>query len=168
MLEYYLKKATISDLDIAMNIINEAKEFLKSQNIDQWQTGYPNKQIILEDIKNERGYLLTSNNLAVAYACIDFDGEPAYTSLKGKWNANTPYIVIHRMAISAKHKGCGLSHIFFNLIEQLCVQQNLNCIRVDTDEDNLIMRHILSKNDFKYCGTIIFDNSTKYAYDKII
>lgn len=45
--------------------------------------------------------------------------------------------------------------------------RKVGSFRVDTDEDNHIMKHILSKNGFTYCGTIWFDNSVKIAYEKV-
>ena len=34
-----LRKADINDVDAILDIINQAKQYLKSQNIDQWQNG---------------------------------------------------------------------------------------------------------------------------------
>lgn len=41
-----------SDLDKIMEIIEEAKDYLKTLGIDQWQNGYPNEEKILSDIEN--------------------------------------------------------------------------------------------------------------------
>lgn len=84
MSQYHLKQAELQDQEIAVNLIDEAKRFLKAQGIDQWQTGYPDKEIIFEDIIHKRGYLITEGAQVLAYLCIDFQGEPAYENLKGK------------------------------------------------------------------------------------
>lgn len=39
---------------------------------------------------------------------------------------------------------------------------------MDTDNDNQIMKHLLEKNGFQFCGTICFDNSEKIAFEKLI
>ena len=39
-----ITKASIDDLASIMEIVIEAKAYLKSQNIDQWQDGYPNEE----------------------------------------------------------------------------------------------------------------------------
>ena len=52
------RKTTEKDLDSVIKIIDEAKEFLKINNIDQWQNGYPNKEVILRDIENDHSYVL--------------------------------------------------------------------------------------------------------------
>ena len=40
-----------------MEIVIEAKAYLKSQNIDQWQDGYPNEEGLLKDIQNDSLYI---------------------------------------------------------------------------------------------------------------
>jgi acetyltransferase len=88
------------DFEIAMNMINVAKQHLKEQGIDQWQNGYPDEACIHNDIINKRGYFLSDENQELGYLCIDFDGEPAYEKLDGKWLSDGKYVVVHRLALS--------------------------------------------------------------------
>lgn len=46
--------------------------------------------------------------------------------------------------------------------------KGISNFRVDTDEANKIMQHVLEKNGFTYCGVIWFDNSQKIAFEKRI
>ena len=87
-----------------------------------------------------------------------FAGEASYETLQGSWKSDLPYAVVHRMAISGAYRGHGIASIAFQLIEELCIQNGIYSVRVDTDEKNAIMRHVLEKNGFDYCGTIWFDN----------
>lgn len=168
MEHFSLQPVAIQDLETAMGLICEAKRYLKSQGIDQWQAGYPDESSIREDIENNRGYFITDGTQTAAYLCIDFKGEPAYETLIGSWLSNLPYAVIHRMAIAEDYRGKGLASTVFQLAERLCKEKNVSSIRVDTDEKNLIMRHVIAKNGFEYCGTVWFQNSSKQAYEKII
>ena len=52
-----ITKASIDDLASIMEIVIEAKAYLKSQNIDQWQDGYPNEEGLLKDIQNNSLYI---------------------------------------------------------------------------------------------------------------
>lgn len=169
MEQYYLQKVKSDEENTAMRFINEAKEFLKSKGVDQWQKGYPDTNSIKEDIKKQIGYFLMENNIPLAYMCIDFDGEPAYDTLNGHWLSNTgSYGVLHRLAIGTAHRGRGLASVSFTLAEELMREHSVKSFRADTDENNEIMKHLLSKNGFVYCGTIWFDNSVKIAYEKIL
>ena len=163
-----LKQAEMKDIQIAVDIINTAKEHLKQQGIDQWQNGYPDYDCIKRDILNGKGYFIAEGDNILGYLCVDFDGEPAYSGLNGQWNTNEKYVVVHRMAFSEKARGRGLSGDALSLVEEMSKKNGVYSFRVDTDADNKKMRHILSKNGFEYCGTIWFDNSEKIAFDKKI
>ena len=56
-----LQLSTNSDIHKILQIINDAKVYLKSQKIDQWQHGYPNKSQIERDIVNNESYVLTND-----------------------------------------------------------------------------------------------------------
>lgn len=168
---YTLRKAIANEAAIAMELIDQAKAFLKEQGIDQWQKGYPDAACIQHDIMQGKGYfMLDSEARIVAYMCIDFDGEPAYDSLNGAWltSRDTPYAVVHRLAVDRLCRGKGLASRAFELVERLCMERAVSSIRIDTDADNAIMRHLLQKNGFTYCGLIRFDNSDKIAYEKLL
>ncbi|MCH1942026.1 GNAT family N-acetyltransferase [Holdemania massiliensis] len=168
MERFFLRPADKKEAETAMVLIDEAKGFLKAQGIDQWQTGYPDMKTICEDLSHGCGYFIADGSKTAAYLCIDFAGEASYEMLQGNWKSDCPYAVIHRMAISEAYRGQGIASIAFRLTEKLCIQKGFYSVRVDTDENNAIMRHVLSKNGFDYCGTIWFDNSVKYAYEKML
>lgn len=163
-----LTKVKSDEIKIAIEIINAAKFHLKQQGINQWQTGYPDYACIQNDVENGKGFFITDKEKVYGYVCVDFDGENAYDNLNGKWETNGKYVVVHRMAFIEDARGKGMSDIVFHLVEKLCIQQGIYSFRVDTDEDNKKMQHILKKNGFTYRGTILFDNSEKIAFDKTI
>ncbi len=164
-----LRRAMPEEFQMAMDMINDAKRHLKEQGIDQWQNGYPDEKCILLDIQNQKGYFFTDERgIPFGYVCIDCEGEPAYDHLNGTWNTAEPYVVAHRMAFSEKARGQGTSTLAFQLIEDFAREKNITSFRVDTDEDNKKMQHILKKNGFMYTGTIWFDNSEKIAFEKTI
>ena len=167
-MEKELRLVSVKEAEIALDIIEKAKKFLKEQGIDQWQTGYPNMESIKNDINNGKGYFLVIDNKVACYFCLDFDGEPAYNNLNGEWKTNRPYAVIHRLAVKDEFRNSGIAGTVFSLVEELCKEKEIFSIRVDTDEANKIMLHTINKNGFEYCGTIWFDNSIKIAYEKVL
>ncbi len=166
--EFGLRPVNVDEIDIAMQFIDEAKKYLKSLGVDQWQKGYPNRECIIHDVMNKKGYFLTFKNDTTGYLCIDFDGEPAYNELQGHWQQNGAYVVVHRMAIGNAFRGKGIANFAFRLVEKMALSNGVNCIRVDTDAENKTMQYILKKNGFYYCGVIRFDNSDKIAFEKVI
>lgn len=101
-----LVKATKKDLTSIMAIIGDAQEYLKDQNIDQWQNDYPNNDIIINDILNKESYLVKSNSdNVIATAMFSTRLEPTYKVIDGKWMSSNSdrYGVIHRMEIGRAH-----------------------------------------------------------------
>lgn len=163
-----LRTAAPEDLGKIMELIDQAKAFLKRNGVDQWQNGYPDQTCIEEDIRKGKGYLCIQDQDVVGYVCIDFEGEPAYDTLDGKWLSIQPYVAVHRLALDASVRGRGLASQVFEETERLARSREIHSFKVDTDNDNQIMKHLLEKNGFQFCGTICFDNSEKIAFEKLI
>lgn len=47
------RKSTFDDIDRILEIIEKAKVELKKMGLDQWQKGYPNREVIESDVKKE-------------------------------------------------------------------------------------------------------------------
>ncbi len=157
-----IAKADISNIEDILKIINQAKEYLKSQHIDQWQDGYPNKELFLNDIKNDCLYIVKDNGEVIGVFAL-INHEPTYDVIcDGKWHNDDNYVAIHRIAIDDSYKGKGIAKFIFDY-----VKDNYSYIRVDTHKDNQNMQRCLIKNGFKYCGIIYLsrDNSPRVAFD---
>ena len=164
-----IRKSVNEDINNIIQIIDEAKEALKEQGIDQWQNGYPNADVIRNDILNNDSYVFIKNNEIVATSAVSFDGEKTYDKIyDGNWISNDEFAVIHRIAISNKYKGTGIASEIIKMIEAICLDKNVHSIKVDTHEFNMPMQKLLKKNDFKYCGVIYLeDKSKRVAFEKI-
>ena len=82
-----LIKAKKEDLPLIVEIIKDAQDLLASQNIDQWQNGYPTKGILIDDIQNMESYLLTdAKGFPLATAMFSTKGEPTYSKIDGNWS----------------------------------------------------------------------------------
>ena len=165
---YSLELSNSKELEVCYEIIEEGRAFQKEQGFVQWTEAYPNRDTIEADIEKKKGYVIKAQQEILGYMCIDFDGEPAYDDIKGAWRSDAPYAVVHRMAFSKKARGKGIADIAFGLIDELCINKGVKYIRVDTDFPNKRMQHILKKNGYVYCGTIVFQNGDKLAYDKLL
>lgn len=163
---YLLELAQLKDTANYYAIIKAAKEFQREQGFIQWTDDYPNESTIRDDIKANKGYVLTADNDIAGYMCVDFSGEPAYADIDGEWNTEMPYAVVHRMAFSERYRGKGLSSTALILVENLCLSKGVKGIRADTGFQNARMQHILEKSGFSKCGVIVLQGSGKLAYDK--
>ena len=162
------RKSTKSDVSKIMEIVKQAQEYFKSQGIDQGQNNYPNDEVINNDINNGESYVMLDGDDIVATTVISFAKEKSYENiLDGKWITNGDYGVIHRIAVDNTHKGKGLSHKIIKYAEEVCKQNNIHSIKVDTHEDNILMQSLLKKNGFEYCGIVYLeDGGKRVAFEK--
>ena len=166
MANYELVPAKLSDLPVCMEILDSGRTFQRQQGFTQWRDGYPAAEDVQRDIESGGAYLLTIDNTPAAYVYIGFDGDPAYPLIEGRWRFGEPYGVLHRVAISTDFRGFGLSDVLFDLAGNLVKAHGFHCLRIDTHEDNKRMQHILTKNGFSYCGTVLQNGEPRLAYDK--
>lgn len=165
---YTLELAELKDVSVCYGIIEDGRAFQQEQGFVQWTEKYPNRDTILEDIQNQKGYVIKSDQEILGYMLIDFDGEPAYDNINGAWRVDAPYGVIHRMAFSKNARGKGIADKAFAMIDKICLDNNVPYIRIDTGFENKRMQHILEKNGYVKCGTIIFQGGEFLAYDKLL
>ena len=108
-----IRLSTFDDIPNIMTIIDDAKAYLASQNIDQWQNGYPNAEQIENDIKKGESYVVVNDeNKIMATSMFTLRKEPTYKEVfDGKWiiSEDEIYGVIHRMAIKKEFRQFGLA-----------------------------------------------------------
>ena len=160
-----IRLANRQEADVCYKCIEDARAYHKSLGFEQWHPDYPTLQTILQDADQSTGYVFVESDEVIGYCCILFGDEPAYKRIDGAWKTERPYAVIHRMAFRSKARGGGLSHEAFQLIRDLCLSNHTDAIRVDTQAENTVMRHILVREGFAYCGLVQFDGGPKLAYE---
>ena len=160
-----LRKAYMNEANASYQCIEDAREYHAFLGFTQWHAGYPTLRTIEEDIENGIGFVFTEDNEIAGYCCIIIGDEPAYRVIDGSWKSDRAYAVVHRMAFSKHYRGKSLSGKAISLIKDFCIENRIDAIRVDTQEENKVMQHILSREGFEYCGLITFDGGPKLAYE---
>ena len=162
------RKAVQNDAERIMEIINEAKAFLRDSGVDQWQTGSPDMDTIRSDIDVQNGYVLEDEGHVIAYFFVTYGIEEFQKHIDGAWKSDLPSAAIHRMAIDNSYKNRGLADECFRFAEKIFMEQGYYSVKQDTDDGNSRMKHVLEKNGYEYCGIVRFDNSDKVAYEKVL
>ena len=161
-----IRKTTSADIENIMNIYVHARAFMAEHgNPTQWgPRKWPPRDLILQDLEQGKSYVCEHDGRVVGTFFFDFgkDVEPTYQTIEGSWSANLPYGVIHRIASDVTVKGVGTFCIDWAL-------QRCDYLRIDTHQDNKVMRGLLEKCGFRYCGIIYVENgkSPRMAYDFI-
>ena len=160
-----LRMARVGEEKTAYQCIEDARIYHRSMGFVQWHPDYPTLDTIVEDIAKGIGFVFTQDNDILGYCCIIIGDEPAYHVIDGAWKTDLPYAVVHRMAFGQQSRGKHLSGEALWLIKNFCIENGVNAIRVDTQEENKVMQHILAREGFEYCGLVTFDGGPKLAYE---
>ena len=165
----FTRRAQNSDVDKIVQILNDAISFLKESGSSQWQSGYPNRETVEEDIEKRVAWVLTVDNEVAGYAAVVIGKDPNYAKIDGEWNNDVDsYATIHRIAISSKFRGMHLTQFFLSNIISLTYAQEIHNFRIDTGEKNKIVQHIATSHNFIKRGIIQVDdpiNPDRLAYE---
>lgn len=163
------RKATKKDIDTIMQIISDARARIGKLGIDQWQYGYPTRDIVKEDIELERFYVGEEEGNILSVFVIVGDGEPTYDVIyNGEWlTEKNTYVAVHRIAVASHCVRRGIASKTFEFVTAYAISRGFSSIRIDTHEGNVPMRRMLEKNGFLHCGTIyLMDGEKRVAYEK--
>ena len=156
-----IRKTRLEDIDRIMEIYAQARLFMREHgNHSQWADGRPFRHDIEGDIADECSYVCVHEGTVVGTMRFTVGDDPTYGIIDGSWLGSGSYAVVHRIASSGQVKGTGEFMLRWAL-------EQYDDLRIDTHEDNYVMRNLLEKLGFAYCGVIyLADGAPRFAYEK--
>lgn len=158
-----VRTAQKTDINTIMEIYENAKQIMIADgNPTQWNSSYPSRELIEEDVKKQQSYVLVEQGEVVGVFAFIIGEEPTYQYIEdGEWILDTKYGTIHRLASGSKVGGIAKTCFDF-------CKEAISHLRIDTHPDNKIMQRCISANGFERCGIIYVDDGSKrYAYEYI-
>ena len=155
-----IRRTTETDIPRLQEIFAYARRFMAGTgNPSQWTDGYPSVAQIMEDIRRNESYVCLSDGQIVGTFVMRTEKDPTYDVIyDGAWKNDNPYATIHRIATFGQVRG------LFNEVMRFALQ-TLGTVRIDTHRDNKVMRHIVEKAGFRYCGIIhCWNGDERLAY----
>jgi len=166
------RAAEKKDLDQIIRLIANARSYIASQGIDQWQDGYPEPELIENDMDQGIGLVFEEDEKICAYMVLMDIPEPVYDDLEGRWLSDMPYATIHRMAIDDGFRGKGVSAAMLKRAEEYALERSLGSVRADTHTGNKAMRGLLEKSGYVHCGEVRYEvtagDPIRVAYEKVL
>ena len=164
-MSYTIRKSTLADLPTILHLRDQAREIMRSYgNVFQWPDGYPRDDMFKKDIELGGSHvMLDETGTIVGTFALLPSPEVTYNVIyDGQWLDDKPYYVIHRIASTPDSHG-----ILDSLLDYS--ERQVNNIRIDTHEANVIMRKGLEKHGYRYCGIIhLLNGDERLAFQKII
>ena len=170
-MEFILAKA--EHLVEMCRITSEAKAQLKRLGLDQWQKGYPSREVWEEDIKNQMAWLAVEDENVLGVFAFQTTPDVSYGEIDGKWLTDAPYASMHRVCVSDESKGKGVAGQMFAHGFSMAEKLGFGSVRIDTHPGNMPMQRALKKAGFVPCGTIILkggseDGDARIAFERIL
>ena len=108
-----IRKATSADLQIIFDIYESARQFMSiSGNPNQWGKTNPTRERTEADLRENNLYVVDEDGDILAVFYYNFADDPTYKTIyDGSWLNDRPYGVIHRIVVSDKARGKGISGI---------------------------------------------------------
>ncbi|MFC6268676.1 GNAT family N-acetyltransferase [Frigoriflavimonas asaccharolytica] len=164
----FFEIAKIEDAAKIWEILKDAIERRKIEGSDQWQNGYPNLEVVENDIEVGKGFVFKTDEEIISYCAISKNDEPAYDLIDGKWLQDGDYLVLHRLAVSEKFLGQGFAKKIIRAAENYAKENKIKSLRLDTKYDNLGMLKICEQLNYTYCGIVLMNHSERKAFEKIL
>ncbi|WP_300360505.1 GNAT family N-acetyltransferase [Fusobacterium sp.] len=162
-----IKIANKNNIKSILEIINQAKLYMKEINLNQWDETYPNTQTISYDIENDINYILVDNEKIIGTFVLIFGEDETYKNIEGSWKTNSSYGTLHRVAIHNDYKGKNLAKLILDFSMEKALEKNIHSLRIDTHQKNLSMKRFIEKSNFDYCGIIyVSDGTPRIAFEK--
>lgn len=167
------RKATSNDIDDIMDILTHGRRAIAALGIDQWQGGYPHRDIVERDVARRESYVVEDEGAVIATVMIGFSGEECYDIITdGTWltqsdSRDPHYAVLHRVAVGTRSRGRGVATFLLEEAERIVRAQGFESVRIDTHPGNTPMRKLLEKSGYTACGTIFIAHAEEATPDRI-
>lgn len=167
------KVASMEDLERMCEITEQAKRQLRELGLDQWQKGYPSREVWLQDIQEGCTYLAIMDEEVQGIFAFQTTPDPSYREIDGSWKTDGPYASMHRVCVADGCKGKGVAGRMFEKGFSLAREKGFPAVRIDTHPGNLPMQRALAKAGFQACGQIHLlggceDGDLRIAFEKVL
>ena len=155
-----IRPARPDDLPALGPVYGAARRFMAEHgNPTQWSDRYPLPEDLEADLQRGELYVFDQDGVIHGAFVLRLGDEPNYRVIEGAWRSGAPYGTIHRVA------GDGTVHGLFTACMDFC-KRRMSHLRIDTHENNAVMRHLIARHGFLPCGTIYVEDGTpRLAFD---
>lgn len=160
-------------IDEMMLITDDAKKQLANLGLDQWQKGYPSREVWESDALLGCTQLAVEEGKIMGIFAFQTIPDASYYNINGKWLTDGEYASMHRVCVAVDAKGKGVAGKMFAHGFQMAKELGFPAMRIDTHPENFPMQRALIKAGFVECGEIHLvggceDGDLRVAYEKIL
>ena len=153
------------DLNTVMSIFTDATNEMNRNAIYQWDSIYPNINIIEEDIKKEQLYMGIYEGTIVSAYVLNQEHDKQYDN--GAWNyPNSTYYVLHRLCVNPQFQNKKIGTLTMLHIENEVKKMGADTIRLDVFTLNPYAVKLYEKLGYSKVGLTNWRKGTFYLMEK--
>lgn len=163
-MNYNIRKATQSDVIGCRLLADFANELMLKRNNPQWSCGYPEIEILYDDVKKEQLYVAYEENELIGMVVIQKSKDEIYE--KYDFWSEGPYLSVHRIV----SKRSGLGKYFINMAIDMAKEIGAN-VRLDTHIKNIRMQELVKSLGFVEVDETeqgYIDNTLAITYELVL
>ena len=157
-LPFTLRRGSLEDLAVISQLGDEAKQWLRGKNTDQWAKPWPDSgkqdERLLKDLANGRTWVAWDGTTAVATVTITSDdprdpaGKPVWPEHKLAESA----LYVHRVIVRRSYAGLGLGAGLLDWAADVAMREiGTPRIRIDVWTDNWDLHAYYRRQGFRLC-----------------
>lgn len=164
-----IRKAEISDIENIMLMYNSCVSGMIANNINQWDTTYPNADVIMQDLIAQTYFVAIENKIIIGGINIDQHQDKTYLDIDWEDKSDS-FLVVHRLAVKEEFWNKKIGKRLMLFTEELVLEKGLRSIRLDTYSGNPKAMEFYKRLDYKELGAINLkpNKNEYYCFEKII
>ncbi|SNX53904.1 GNAT family N-acetyltransferase [Thermoanaerobacterium sp. RBIITD] len=160
-----IRKGCLDDQLFIMGIIHNAIIDMEAKGIYQWDSIYPNDEVINNDLSNETLYVYEDGGIIKGIIVLNEYQDKEYEDMKWEFNSGK-HLIIHRLCIDPKYQGQGIARLLVDYAEQQGKALGYESIRLDAFVNNERACNLYKKLGYKAVGIVEFRKGKFYCFEK--
>ena len=163
--EITVRKANMKDIDTVLEIFKRAIAGMVAKGIFQWDSLYPDEEILNEDIEKSQMFLGEIDGKIASVFVLNQECDEEYKY--GNWNLkHSSYAVIHRLCVNPFFQNIGIGAKTMNIIEKMVKQDHIETIRLDAFSLNPYALKLYQKLGYINVGEVTWRKGLFYLFEK--
>ena len=138
-----LRQGSVADVPAAQALIAEARHWLHSRAIDQWQDAIPDDTIRRNANRCELFVVRSGEGITAMVTVLDSDFDT--------WgDQQTPALYVHRLVVAQSQRGSGCGQAILQWVAARAVAAEKSLVRLDCAADNPGLRRFYEMQGFRH------------------
>jgi ribosomal protein S18 acetylase RimI-like enzyme len=160
-----IRQGKIADAKLIMKIIQDAVADMDSKGIFQWDSLYPNQEVVNHDLESGAMSVYEDEGIIKGMIVLNEQQDKEYQDLAWKFGLGKQ-LVVHRLCVDPCYQSQGIARALMEFAEETAKVLEYQSIRLDTFVNNERAYRLYRKLGYQVVGTVEFRKGTFYCMEK--